>query len=378
MNYNFDKLIDRSKTESLKWLRHEGTDVIPMWLADMDFECPPEVVEAVKIRASHPIYGYTEASEELMDIFIKRVHRKSGWKISPEWVVWLPGVVVGLNVATRSVLNPGKLAVVPSPIYPPFTEAPINMKRGYLKTDMQNKDGRLSLDINSLDILLNDDVDLFYFCNPHNPGGSIASLDEIDLLVDLCNQRKVVICSDEIHSEIILDNTKTHIHLAQRSEIAANNSITFLAPSKTFNIAGLECAAAIIPNLEIRQNYLSCMKGIVPPVNIFAYQATMAAYQQGDAWLKELINYLKQNRDLLVNRIGGMPQLSLYPPEATYLAWIDCSKMNVESPARFFIESGIGVADGSEFGNKNFVRINFACPKSLLIEALDRMDNSLS
>tara|TARA_B110000014_G_scaffold264307_1_gene264829 strand:+ start:1995 stop:3131 length:1137 start_codon:yes stop_codon:yes gene_type:complete len=377
MNYNFDTFIDRSNTQSLKWLRHKGSDVIPMWLADMDFACPPEVVEAVKKRAVHPIYGYTEASDELKRIFIKRVYENSGWKIDPEWIIWLPGVVVGLNVACRTILRPGRMAAIPSPIYPPFIEAPHNMNQGYLITELENIEGRLSLDLDSIDTLIDDDVDLFYFCNPHNPGGSMASLDEINSIVEICNTKNVVICSDEIHSEIILDKSKKHIHLAQTSDIAARNSITFLAPSKSFNIAGLECASAIIPNKEIRDNFEASMKGIVPPVNIFAYEATMAAYKYGDKWLHELLQYLKKNRDILVENVNTMPGLSLYPPEATYLAWIDCSELNADSPAKFFIESGVGVADGSEFGDKNFIRINFACPESLLLKALDRMKEAL-
>jgi len=378
MAYDFDKIIDRSESQSLKWLRHKGDDVIPMWLADMDFKCPPEVVKAVKRRADHSVFGYTEASDDLKEMFINRVYKNAKWKIEPEWVVWLPGVVVGLNVVCRTILRPGKMALIPTPIYPPFIEAPDNMDRGYLLTELENINGRLSLDMRDLEILMNDDIDLFYFCNPHNPGGSMASKDEIDSLVELCQQKNVIICSDEIHSEVILDEKKKHIHLAQTSDIAANNSITFLAPSKSFNIAGLECASAVIPNKEIRDNFLRNMKGIVPPVNLFSYEATMAAYRYGDPWLKSLINYLKGNRDILVNRLAKINGLSLHSPEATYLAWVDCSKLNLISPAKFFIEAGVGVADGEEFGNKNFIRINFACPRSLLIEALDRIDKSLS
>ena len=378
MAYNFDKIIDRSNTQSLKWLRHKGQDVIPMWLADMDFECPPEVVSAVKNRANHSVYGYTEASEKLKQVFIERIYKNSGWKIDPKWVVWLPGVVVGLNVVCRTILRPGKMVLIPTPIYPPFVEAPVNMDRGYLLTELKNINGRLSLDKNSLEILLSDDVDLFYFCNPHNPGGSMASMKEIEYIVKLCQERNVVICSDEIHSEIILDKNKKHIHLAQTSEIAANNSITFLAPSKSFNIAGLECASAIIPNKEIRENFERSMKGIVPPVNLFSYEATMAAYKYGDTWLNSLINYLKENRDILIKRLKKIQGLSLHAPEATYLAWIDCSKLNLLSPANFFLEAGVGVADGNQFGDKNFIRINFACPRALLLEALDRIEESLS
>ena len=378
MKYDFDILIDRIDTRSTKWLKFDNPSVLPMWVADMDFQCPPEVIEAIKKRADQGIYGYTERPTELTSLLQQRLVKKSGWEIDPEWVTWMPGVVVGLNVACRTVLSPGDMVMIPSPIYRPFVHAPDNMNRGMLKTDLINVQGRLELDYDSIDQLINKEIKMFFFCNPQNPGGTMFKEEEIKKLVNICEKNGTIICSDEIHSDLIFETNRKHIHLVQTSKWAANNSITLLSPTKTFNMQGLPCSAAIIPNSQLRQEFRRNMRGIAAHIGIFAYTAAEAAYRHGEPWYKALMQYLNENRTLLKEEIAKIDGLSLQGPEATYLAWIDCSESGLESPGDFFINAGVGVHKGEWFGDSNFVRLNFGCPRSRLEEALVRIKKAFS
>ena len=378
MTYDFDTIIDRIETRSTKWLKFEDPNILPMWVADMDFQCPPEVIEAIKKRADQGIFGYTERPEELTSLLQQRLAKRSGWEIDPEWVTWMPGVVVGLNVSCRTALSPGDMVMTPSPIYRPFVYAPDNMNRGMLKTDLVNIQGRLQLDYESIDQLMNKEIKMFFFCNPHNPGGTMFTEEEIRKLVDVCEKNETIICADEIHSDLIFDADKKHVHLAQTSEFAFNNSITLLSPTKTFNMQGLPCGAAIIPNPELRQEFRRNMRGIAAHIGVFAYTAAEAAYRYGEPWYTELMQYLVKNRSLLKEAISNIEGLSLYGPEATYLAWIDCSESELDDPTDFFINAGVGVHRGEWFGDKNYVRLNFGCPRSRLEEALRRIKKAFS
>ena len=378
MKYDFDTIIDRVETRSTKWLKFDDPDILPMWVADMDFQCPPEVIDAIKNRADQGIYGYTERPIELTSLLQQRLAKRSGWEIDPEWVTWMPGVVVGLNVACRTTLSPGDIAMVPSPIYRPFVYATDNMNRGMLKTDLINVQGRLELDYESIDELINEEVKMFFFCNPHNPGGTMFKKEEIKKLVDICEKNKTIICADEIHSDLLFETNRKHIHLAQTNEYAANNSITLMSPTKTFNMQGLPCGAAIIPNPELRQEFRRNMRGIAAHIGVFAYTAAEAAYRHGEPWYQALMEYLIENRNLVRNEIGKIEGLSLYGPEATYLAWIDCSDSGLDDPSDFFINAGVGVHRGDYFGDNKFVRLNFGCPRSRLEEALSRIKKAFS
>ena len=378
MKYDFDKIIDRIETRSTKWLKFDDPHILPMWVADMDFQCPPEVIEAIKQRADQGIYGYTERPTELTPLLQERLFKRSGWEIDPEWVTWMPGVIVGLNVACRAVLSPGDMVMMPSPIYRPFVFAPDNMNRGMIQTDLLKVKGRQELDYESIDHLLSEEIKMFFFCNPQNPGGTMFRKDEITKLVDICEKNQVVICADEIHSDLILDDDKKHIHLAQISEAAGNNSITLLSPTKTFNLQGLPCGAAIIPNPELRSEFRRNLRGIGAHIGVFAYTAAVAAYRHGEPWHQALTQYLKVNKNLLRDEISKIDGLSLQGPEASYLAWIDCSESGLDAPSDFFINAGVGVHRGEWFGDKNFVRLNFGCPRSRLEEALKRIKKAFS
>jgi cystathionine beta-lyase len=269
--------------------------------------------------------------------------------------------------------------MTPSPIYRPFTFASSNMERGMVKTLMKDVNGRMELDFESIEALMSADINMFFFCNPHNPGGTVFSREEIQRLVDICEKYEVGICSDEIHCDLLLDDKLKHIHTATVSEYARENSVTLLGPCKTFNLAGLPIAAAVVPNPDLRAHFRRCMRGIVSHISSLSFVATEAAYLQGGEWHKELIEYLRINKELLIEGISKVEGLSLSGPEASYLAWIDCREAKLLSPAEFLIQQAkVGVHDGEWFGNKDYVRLNFGCPRSVLEESISRIQKAFS
>lgn len=379
MKYDFDKLIDRQNTFNKKWLKYEDPEVIPMWIADMDFSCPEEILEPIKKRIDQGIFGYADAPEELNEILKDRIQIKSNWNIESDWITWLPGAVVALNVACRTALRPGEMVMTPSPIYAPFTEASENMERGHVKTFLSDVNGRMELDFDAISNLVNEEIKMFFFCNPQNPGGTVFSQSEIEQLVGVCLENDILICSDEIHSDLILDEDKQHIHLASLSKEIEQNSITLLGPCKTFNLAGFPMAAAIIPNKQLREDFRRYMNGIVAHLDSVALVATKAAYTKADDWHQELISYLRKNREILQNGINSIEGLSLKGPEASYLSWIDCRESNLVSPRDFILENAkVGVYDSDWFGSKDYLRLNFACPQSRLVEAIERIQKAFS
>ena len=379
MKHNFDQVISRKETFSTKWLKFSEEDVIPMWIADMDFVCPDEITSAIKERVDQGIFGYTDIPPSLTDIFIRRVKENTDWTVEKEWIVWIPGGVVGLNVACKTVLAPGQIAMVPSPIYAPFTDAPENMDRGFIKTHLIDNQGRLEFDFEAIKTLLTEDTKMFFLCNPQNPGGTVFGEQEIKEISALCEKRKIIVCSDEIHSDLILEEGLRHVPFASLNSYNKNNSITLMGPCKTFNIAGFPIASAIIPNEELRKDFIRNTKGIVAHIDSIAFVAAEAAYSNAQEWHSDLITYLRSNKSLLVERINNIEGLSLKGPEAGFLAWIDCSNSGLKNPFDFFVkEAKVGVYDGAWFGDKNYVRLNFGCPKSVLEEALDRIEKAFS
>lgn len=378
MTYNFDQIIERKSTHSTKWLKYDDPEVIPMWVADMDFISPPEILNPLHERIDQGVFGYTERPENLSIILRDRI-KASGWDIEPEWVTWIPGAVVGLNVSCKTFLNPGDMVMTPSPLYRPFTLASSNMERGMVKTYMKDVDGRMELDFESIEALMSSDIKMFFFCNPQNPGGTVFKKQEIERLIDICVKNDVRICSDEVHCDLLLSETDRHIHLGSVSLQAEQNSITLLGPCKTFNLAGLPIAAAIIPNPEIRENFRRNMRGIVAHIGALSYVATEAAYLHGQDWHTELIKYLQTNKGILQEGINKIEGLSLCGPDAGYLAWIDCREAKLLKASEFFIQQArVGVHAGEYFGNKDYVRLNFGCPRSVLEESISRIQKAFS
>jgi len=401
MRFDFDTCVDRRHTASIKWDKYGGRDVLPLWVADMDFPSPPAVLDALHRRVDHAIFGYSAAPAELVEVTIDLLRREYGWKVDPDWIVWLPGLVAGIHLSCRAVGQPGDEVITTIPIYPPFLTAPVLSERtlvtvpltpprddpGDLQQDRligstphqttaaknASSHNRWEMDIERIAATITSRSRVLLLCNPHNPVGRIFTRPELEALAHLCLEHGLVLCSDEIHCQLLLEPDCHHIPVATLSPAVAARTITLLAPSKTYNIAGLGCSLAVIPDPRLRRQFERVRSGIVPWVNLLGYTAALAAYRDGQAWLIALCEYLRGNRDLVVEEIVRMPGLRVTRPEATYLAWIDARGLGVADPAALFEAHGVGLSDGREFGAPGFLRLNFACPRSLLREALDRM-----
>jgi len=378
MKTDFDEIIDRSCTSSMKWEKYEGTDIIPMWVADMDFKAPPVVLDELKKCIDHGVFGYTNTPKSLYDVTIERLAALYNWEVKKEELFWIPGVVTGLNVVCNTFGDAKNNIVTTVPIYPPFLSAPENCNQKLVTVPMMDKNQRMTFDFDKLEQAFSDNASVFLLCNPYNPGGMIFTREELDKIVDLCSAYNVLICSDEIHSDFILDKDKNHIPTATLSEKAAQNSITLMAPSKTYNIPGFGCSFAVIKNNQLQSRFSSALKGIIPSVNIIGLNAAQAAYAHGDDWLAQMISYLRKNRDLVMKRVNGMKGCRLNHIEATYLAWIDISDTGIDDPVKFFEAAGVGLSDGVYFGQKGFVRLNFGCPQAILEKGLGRMEKALN
>ncbi len=371
-DFGFDEIIDRRGTSSVKWDKYAGRDILPLWVADMDFRAPLPVVEALEKRIGHGIFGYTHVPEALNDTVVSMLEAEYGWKIGKEAIIWLPGLVSGLNLACRA--SCGKNVVTSIPIYPPFLSAPLHSGLSVSKAALVRKNGRWQYDFAVLERAILPQSRLFLLCNPHNPTGRVLDRAELDTIAQLCEAHDLFICSDEIHCGLLLDGGKRHVPIASLSPQIEKRTITLMAPSKTFNIPGLSVSFAIIPDPGLRRRFEAAMAGIVPHVNALGYTAALAAYRDCSQWHLDLIDYLAKNRDLVERAIPEMG-LAMAHVEATYLAWIDAR--HIENPVARFENAGVGLSDGADFGNPGFVRLNFGCPRSRLAEALQHMKFAL-
>ena len=376
--FDFDEMVDRRGTASEKWEKYRDRDILPMWVADMDFRSPPAVIEALHRRTEHGVFGYTGPPPELVEATLSMLERDHGWQVDPGWIVWLPGLVSGLNVTCRAVGEDGDEVLTLVPVYPPFLSAPGYSRRGVVRVPLREENNRWGLDFERLEAAVTPRTRLFMLCNPHNPVGRVFDRAELQGLAEFCLQRGIVICADEIHCGLLLDPDKRHIPIATLAPEVAQSTITLMAPSKTFNIAGLGCAFAVIPSEALRRRFRQVKAGIVPMLNPYGYLAATVAYRDCADWRAALIDYLKSNRDTLDEALGRMAGgLTMAPVEATYLAWIDVRGTGVSGPVRFFEEAGVGLQDGCDFDGAGFVRLNFGCPRSVLKEALSRMSRAL-
>lgn len=375
-HFDFDVPIERHHTASLKWDRYGVRDIIPLWVADMDFRSPPAVIQALENRVRHGVFGYGLPPGGLTAAVCEMLAARYGWQVEPQHLVWLPGLVSGLNVSCRMVGTEHDDVMTLVPIYPPFLSAPKNSGRGLITVPLVIENHRWVIDFHTLEQSITPKTRLLLFCNPHNPVGRVFSRQELERLVMLCCRHDIIICSDEIHCDLLLDADKKHIPTATVDHEASARTITLMAPSKTFNIPGLGCSFAVITDPRLRKKFLKAMAGIVPEVNILGFSAAEAAYRDGWEWLAELLDYLRQNSLMVEEAIHAMENLSMHHVEATYLAWIDARRIDKISPARFFEAYGIGLSEGSEFGFPGYVRLNFGCRRVLLQEALKRIQRA--
>lgn len=377
-HYDFDTVIDRRNTGSEKWDKYAGRDIIPLWVADMDFRSPPAVIAALQARIEHGVFGYSHPTPSLVEAVQEHLQRDFNWRIEGEWIVWLPGLVCGLNVLCKAIGAEGDEVLTFTPVYPPFMSAPPLNGRNTVKVPLQCVDGRWVADLEALEQSITQRSKLLLLCSPHNPVGRAWSREELQQFADLAERHDLVLGSDEIHAGLILDAGTPHIPIATLSPAIARRTITLLAPSKTYNIPGLGCSFAVISDPALRKRFIRAAGRIVPHVNTLGFIAAEAAYRQGEEWRRQLVAYLRANRDLLVTEINTIPGLTMTHVEATYLAWIDTRATGIEDPGKFFEAAGVGLSDGADFGAPGFVRLNFGCRRALLVEALLRMRRALT
>ena len=376
-NFDFDAMVDRRGTASSKWEKYGGRDVIPMWVADMDFACAPPIVEALRKRVDHGIFGYSNPPTGLIDATLAHLETQYNWKVEPEWIIWLPGLVVGLNVVCRAIGREGADVLTAVPVYPPFLSAPVNGARHPVPVQMIESNGVWSWDVAALERAITPKAHLLLLCNPHNPVGRVFSRDELRTIADACLRHDLVLCADEIHNGLILDRDKRHVPVASLDRDIADRTVTLMSASKTFNLPALGCAYAIASSSDLRTKLRRAMAGIVHHVGLMGYIATEAAYRHGKEWQVALLDYLRGNRDLVEREVSKMPGLRIWHAEATYLSWIDARALTAKDAVNFFTEAGVGLYDGTLFGTPGFLRLNFACPRPLLEKALERMSRAV-
>ncbi len=360
--------------DSTRWRKYAGRDVIPLWVADMDFAAPPEVVGTLQERIANGLFGYGDPWPSLVESVVEHCAREYDWAVEPDWLVWLPGLVSGLHVACRSVGEAGDGVFTATPVYPPFLSSPGESNRRLLTLPLVRSEAGWGWDFAAADALMKA-AKLFLLCHPHNPVGRAWHEDELWQLAALAEKHDLVVCSDEIHCDLTL--TGKHRPFATLTPEIAARTITLMAPSKTFNLAGLGCAFAIIPNAQSRRAFRATAHGIVPHPNVLGLAACEAAFRHGDAWRRQLLDALRGNAARVEQAIGKLPGLSMERIEATFLAWIDCRELGVEHPARLFEQAGVGLSDGVAFGPgqayAQFVRLNFGTTRGLLDAALERI-----
>ena len=378
-SFDFDRLIDRRASDSNKWNKFPA-DVLPLWVADMDFQSPPPVIAALRARVDEGFFGYLNEQTELAEVVAERLAKRYGWRVSPDAVVPIPGVIAGFNLACRALTTPGEGLMIQTPVYPPILRAAGN--HGLTRDDHAltlSADSRYTVDLDSFARAIRARTRAFLLCNPHNPVGRVFTRAELESMAAACLRRDVWIIADEIHGDLLFDG-RAHVPVASLAPEIEQRTVTLLAPSKTFNIPGLKCAVAIIPNADVRARFVAPIGDLVPKINVLGHTAAVAAYREGEPWLEALLAYLQANRDALAADVARLPGVTLSPPEGTYLGWLDCRGTRLPDPYTFFLERAkVALHDGRNFGpgGEGFVRLNFGCPRGLLTEALARMARAL-
>lgn len=368
----FDKITDRTPSYALKWEKYKGQDILPMWIADTEFRCAEPILDAIKERTEHGLMGYTLPADHAAanQAIVDWMARQYDWQISPDWIVWTPGVVPAFNVVCKALCQPGDKVLIQTPNYPPLIAAP--KLNNLIKVDIGTVEvaGRWTIDFDELEKQAADPAcKLFIVCNPMNPVGSVLTSEELQRIANICLNNGVMLCSDEIHCDIILDQNAKHLPAGKIPDFKGQ-AITLMAASKTFNVAGLGTSFAIIEDPTVRRKFNAAAKGIVPWVTVLGLAATEAAFTQCDEWHQEFLKYLRGNLEYLATEIAKIDGLKMLTPQATFLAWIDASGLGVENPQKHFEDLGVGPSPGADFGDKNFVRINFGCPRSQLEQAV--------
>jgi cysteine-S-conjugate beta-lyase len=383
MQYNFDETIDRKNTASVKWDftgKFIGTsDLLPMWVADMDFRTPDFIVNAVRKRAGHEVFGYTMRPESYYSSIVDWVNKKHNWQIEKDWIVFSPGVVPAVNMAVMAYSKPGEKIIVQPPVYFPFFSAVTKNGRKLVYNPLKLMDGRYYMDFDDLERKIDNETRMLILCNPHNPGGSAWTADELIRLGDLCLRNNLILVSDDIHSDLVFDPFR-HTVAANLSNKLAKITITMMAPSKTFNLAGMSTASVIISNASLRKRFQAMIDKLhIGMGNIFGMVASEAAYTHGEDWLRQLMDYLHGNIIFISDFLKeNLPDVQMIQPEATYLVWLDFRKLGLSSEKLNQLirdKAKLGLNDGTMFGpgGEGFQRMNAACPRVYVEEAMRRL-----
>jgi cysteine-S-conjugate beta-lyase len=378
---DLDRLVERRGTDSVKWGRY-GPDVLPLWVADMDFESPEPVIAALRRRADHGVFGYGVEPPELRGVVQERLERQYGWKVSADSMMFLPGVVVGLNLTIHACAEAGDDLILQTPVYPPFLHVGKNTGRGMVNAPLTlGRDG-YEIDFDAFEAAITPRTRVFLLCNPHNPVGRVFTRPELERLAEICLRHDLIICSDEIHQDFVYEGN-AHCPIASLSPEVAARTVTLISPSKSYNIAGFHFAIALAESPAVRARLEEACAGLLASrPGLLDFVAGLAAYQQGGEWLRQVVGYLQGNRDYLATYVEeSLPGVTMFRPEGSYLGWLDCRQAGIMgSPMEFFLrEAKVALNPGPDFGEggEGFVRLNFGCPRSTLEEALARMKEAL-
>jgi cysteine-S-conjugate beta-lyase len=379
-SYDFERIVERRNTDSFKWQRY-GNEVIPLWVADMDFVSADPIIHALQARAGHGVFGYVRPGEELTDVITGRLKRLYGWDVLDEDIVFVPGVVTGLNFAFTLFADPGDGVLVQPPVYSHFITDPVVRGRTLIDPPLVKRGDTYEIDFDAFERAITKRTRIFVLCNPHNPVGRVYNKDELTRLAEICLRHNVLICADEIHCELLYPDYR-HTPIATLGDEVGDSTITFMSPSKTFNLAGLKCSFAIIKDRDIREKWITASQGLIPHVNIMGLTAAVAGFRDSEDWLKQCLEYLKSNRDYVAGFVREhLPSIGMTRMEATYLAWLDCRKSGIPgNPYQFFLkEAKVALNDGEECGRggSGFVRLNFACPRKILTDGLEHMADAM-
>ena len=387
MEYNFDEQLERANTACYKYdLRGDffgREDVIPMWVADMDFKTPSFIIEAIERRLDHEILGYTFRNDSFYESIANWIKKKHGWNVRKEWISFSPGIVPALNLAVLAFTEPGDKIIVQKPVYFPFFPAIESHGRIVVNNPLIYKGGRYEMDFEDLVQKIDHRVKMMMLCSPHNPTGNVWRFDDLKKLSEICLEKNILILSDEIHSDLVFKGNR-HIPTASLSPETAEITFTCVAPSKTFNLAGLSTSAIIASNRTLKEKYDKILEDIhVGGGNLFGFEALKAAYNNGEKWLDALMEYLEGNLRFLISYLEeNIPRIKPVIPEATFMVWLDCRELGLDDKElkKFMIyEAGLGLSDGIIFGKEGagFQRINIGCPRSVLIKALHQLKNAV-
>lgn len=381
--YNFDEIVERRGTNCIKYdamkERFGNENLVPLWVADMDFRTPDFIVNAIRKRCEHEIFGYTYGSENYYTSIIEWVHYKHNWKIRKEWLSYIPGIVKGIGFVLQCFTQPGDKIIIQPPVYHPFRIVPESMHREIVNNPLRLINGSYEMDFDNLESVIDDKCKVLILSNPHNPGGIVWKKDSLVKLAEICSKHNILVISDEIHAEMCFPQY-THHPFASVSPEAASCSITFMAPSKTFNIAGIVSSYSIVPDNDIREKFYSFLEaGELGDGTIFAYTATEAAYTYGAEWLQQMRMYVMENVRFVDEYLQmHLPKIKVYPPQASFLIWLDCRELGLSQPklvSLFQDKAGLLLNDGSMFGpgGEGYMRMNIGCPRAILTSALESL-----